>query len=151
MRQERGFTLIELMIVMAIIAVLAAIAYPNYQQFLLKSGRSDGHAKLTQIMQAQERFYSQNQSYTENLGATAAGNPGLAFPGVAEDGPVISDEQRYSIAAEVCAVGTPLTRCVRLVATTAGPQAADFQCGNLSLDSRGVKGESGTGTVQTCW
>ncbi|MDX1367464.1 type IV pilin protein [Pseudomonas sp.] len=151
MRYQRGFTLIELMIAVAIIGLLAAIAYPNYQQYMLKSGRSDGHAKLTQIMQTQERFFSQNQSYTDNLGATAAGNPGLAFPGVAEDGPVISDELRYSIAAEVCAVGTPLTRCVRLVATATGPQTADDQCGNLSLDSRGVKGESGTGTVQTCW
>jgi type IV pilus assembly protein PilE len=151
MRKQRGFTLIELMIVIAIIGILAAIAYPNYQEYLLKSGRSDGHAKLTQVMQAQERFYSQNQSYTDNLGANGAGNPGLAFPGVAEDDPVISDEQRYSIAAQVCAAGTPLTRCVRLVATAVGPQAADTQCGNLSLDSRGVKGESGTGTVQTCW
>jgi type IV pilus assembly protein PilE len=151
MRQQHGFTLIELMIVVAIIAVLAAIAYPNFQEYLLKSGRSDGHAKLTQVMQAQERFYSQNQRYTGNLGATAAGNPGLAFPGTATDAPVISDEQRYSIAAEVCAAGTPLTRCVRLVATAVGPQAADAQCGNLSLNSQGIKGRSGTGTVQSCW
>src|SRR3990167_9475228 len=90
MRQQRGFTLIELMIVIAIIGILAAIAYPSYQEYQLKSGRSDGHAKLMQVMQAQERFYSQNQSYTDNLGATAAGNPGLAFPGTAEDAPVIS-------------------------------------------------------------
>ncbi len=151
MQEQRGFSLIELMIVVVIIAVLAAIAYPNYQQYLLKSGRSDGHAKLMQVMQAQERFYSQNQSYTDNLGATAPGNPGLAFPGIAEDAPVVSDEQRYSITAEVCAAGTPLTRCVRLIATAAGQQTADAQCGNLSLDSRGIKGESGTGTVQTCW
>ncbi|MDZ7889441.1 MAG: type IV pilin protein [Pseudomonas sp.] len=151
MRHQHGFTLIELMIVIVIIGVLAAIAYPNYQQYLLKTGRSDGHAKLTQVMQAQERFYSQNQSYTDNLGASAAGNPGLALPGVAEDAPAISDEQRYSVATQVCAAGTPLTRCIRLVATAVGPQAADAQCGNLNLDSRGVKGISGTGTVQSCW
>ncbi|MDP2244416.1 type IV pilin protein [Pseudomonas sp.] len=146
MRYQRGFTLIELMIVVAIIGILAAIAYPSYQQYMLKSGRSDGHAKLTQIMQTQERFYSQNQTYTANLGVG-----GLAFPNTAANAPVISDEQRYSIAAEVCAAGTPISRCVRLVATTTGPQTGDSQCGNLSLDSRGVKAETGTGTVQTCW
>ena len=146
MRQERGFTLIELMIVVAIIGVLAAIAYPNYQQYLLKTGRSDGHAKLTQLMQAQERFYSQNQAYTLNLGAG-----GLAVPGIAANAPVVSDERRYSIAAEVCAAGTPLSRCVRLVAMAINQQAADAQCGNLGLDSLGRKTETGTGTVESCW
>ncbi|ALN20535.1 type IV pilin protein [Ectopseudomonas mendocina] len=146
MRYQRGFTLIELMIAVAIIGVLAAIAYPNYQQYQLKAGRSDGHAKLTQIMQAQERFYSQNQSYTANLGAG-----GLAFPGIAANAPIVSDEGRYSIAAQACAAGTPLTRCVRLVATAVGPQAADAQCGNLGLNSQGIKTETGTGTVESCW
>lgn len=146
MRQQQGFTLIELMIVVAIIGVLAAIAYPNYQQYQLKAGRSDGHAKLTKVMQAQERFYSQNQRYVTNLGAG-----GLALPGLAADNPVNSDETRYSIAAQVCAAGTPLSRCVRLVATAINQQAADSQCGNLILTSQGIKDITGTGPRESCW
>lgn len=144
--RQRGFTLIELMIVVVVIGVLAALAYPNYQQYQLKAGRSDGHAKLTQVMQAQERFYSQNQSFTTNLGAG-----GLALPGVAANAAVISDEGRYSVAAAACAAGTPLTRCVRLVATATGPQLADAQCGNLILTSQGLKDRTGTGLRESCW
>lgn len=150
MRHQRGFTLIELMIVVVIIGILAAIAYPNYQQYLLKTGRSDGHAKLTQVMQAQERFYSQNQTYTTNLGASAANNPGLDFP-VATNALIPSDERRYNITAEVCAAGTPLARCVRLVASTINQQVADTQCGNLILNSQGIKQITGTGTRESCW
>lgn len=138
MRQQNGFTLIELMIVVVVIGVLAAIAYPNYQQYQLKAGRSDGHAKLTQVMQMQERLYSQNQTYSTDLGAGA-------------NTAVLSDEQRYSITAEACAAGTPLARCVRLVATAINQQVADTQCGNLILTSRGEKLISGTGTRESCW
>lgn len=138
MRQQNGFTLIELMIVVAVIGILAAIAYPNYQQYQLKAGRSDGHAKLTQLMQMQERLYSQNQNYSTDLGAGA-------------DTAVPSDEQRYSITAVACGAGIPLTRCIRLVATPANQQVADTQCGNLILTSRGEKLITGTGSRESCW
>ncbi|MGH8435979.1 MAG: type IV pilin protein [Pseudomonas sp.] len=142
--RQSGFTLIEAMIVVAIIGILATIAYPSYQNYVLRTGRADGQAKLMEIMQAQERHFSQNQTYVANLGAG-----GLGY-GVAANAAVPSDERRYNIAAAACA-GTTIANCVVLTATRQGPQANDAECGDLTLDSRGTKGENGTGTVQTCW
>jgi type IV pilus assembly protein PilE len=142
--KQSGFTLIELMIVVAIVGILSAIAYPSYQSYVQRTGRADGMAKLMEIMQAQERFFSQQQTYTTNLGAN-----GLSF-GVAADAAVPSGEGRYNIAAAAC-TNLTINTCVILTATRAGAQVSDTQCGNLTLDSRGTKGESGTLTWQDCW
>jgi type IV pilus assembly protein PilE len=139
--KQQGFSLIELMIVVAIIGILAAIAYPSYQNYVLRSGRADGQAKLMEILQAQERFYSQNQAYVTNLGVG-----GLAY-GVATDAVVTSDERRYNISAAACG-GSTIARCVTLTATRLGPQLQDNECGNLTLDSRGTKGAT---NVDRCW
>lgn len=141
--KQSGFTLIELMIVVAIVGILAAIAYPSYQSYVERTGRADGQAKLMEIMQAQERFYSQNQTYTANLGAG-----GLGY-GVAANAAVASDEGRYNITAAAC--GGAIASCVALTADAVGQQASDTKCGDLTLDSRGTKGEGGTLTVQDCW
>ncbi|MGQ7815624.1 type IV pilin protein [Metapseudomonas furukawaii] len=145
-RVSAGFTLIELMIAVAIVGILAAIAYPSYQSYVIRSGRTDGQAALMEIMQAQERHYSQNQTYTTNLGA---GANGLNL-GVAQDAAVSTPEQRYTITAAACA-GTTIANCVNLTAARTEAQSADTECGNLSLNSRGVKAISGTGSVQRCW
>ena len=139
--KQQGFSLIELLIVVAIVGILAAITYPSYQNYVLRTGRADGQAKLMEILQAQERFYSQNQTYTTNLGAG-----GLAY-GVAADAAVPSEEGRYNIRAAACG-GSTIARCVILTATRTGPQAQDNECGNLTIDSRGTKGAN---DVAKCW
>lgn len=143
--KQKGFTLIELMVTVAIIGILAAIAYPSYQNYILRAGRADGQAKLMEIMQAQERYYSQNQTYITNLGAG-----GLAY-GVAANAAVPSNEGRYNISASTCGGGITIAQCVTLTAARAGAQLNDSTCGSLTLDSRGTKGVQAPGTTATCW
>jgi len=69
----RGVTLMELMIVVVIVGILAAVAYPNYRQYAARAKRNEARAALLQIATNQERFYLQNNTYTEDL--TALGFP----------------------------------------------------------------------------
>lgn len=144
--RQKGFTLIEVMVVVAIVGILAAIAYPSYQQYVLRSGRADGKAKLMEVMQAQERYFSQNQEYAASLGT---GENGLGYSTDA-NGAVGSESRKYNITTAACANKT-LASCVVLSAAPVGGQANDSECGTLTLDSTGIKTESGSGTVATCW
>lgn len=144
--RQKGFTLIEVMVVVAIVGILAAIAYPSYQQYVLRSGRADGKAKLMEVMQAQERFFSQNQTYTATLGT---GGGGLGYSADA-NGAVASESRKYNITAAACANKT-IANCVVLSAAPVGAQANDSECATLTLDSTGSKTESGSETVATCW
>lgn len=144
MRLQYGFTLVELMIVVAIIGILSAIAYPSYQEYVFKTGRADGKAKLAEVMSAQERFYSQNQRYTTDLSSNLGLNYGAD--------PVETSEQRYNISAAACA-GSVIGNCVQLTAVPTATQQGDVACGNLTLNSRGTQG-AGAGTEadrKTCW
>ena len=69
----RGVTLLELMIVVVVISILTAIAYPNYRQYATRAKRTEAKAALLQIATNQERFYLQNNTYTTDL--TALGFP----------------------------------------------------------------------------
>lgn len=135
-RYSAGFTLTELMIVVAIIGIIAAFAYPSYQDQVRKVKRSDGQSKLLDAMARQERFFTENNAYTDDMSD-------LYGP---DNDPLESDEGHYSISGAAC--DGEITQCVIL---TAEPVFEDTLCGDLTYNSTGTKGESGTGTADNCW
>lgn len=130
----KGFTLIELMIIVAIIGILAAISYPAYTKYLQRANRSEGRAALMDAAARLERFYSDNNQY-----ATADNT----FPAGANVD-TTSETGKYNLT--LTSAGTHQTFTI-----VAAPSFPDAECGNLSLTNTGAKGENGTSDVATCW
>lgn len=129
-RRAKGITLIELMIVVVIVGILAAIAFPSYTENVNSGRRADGQGALVNTAQRLERCFTQFNTY--------AGACGVAFP-------IASPEGFYQITAPVRTATT-----FTLVATPQGPQANDTRCGNLSLTHTGVRAATGT-NPDRCW
>lgn len=124
-RKTKGFTLIELMIVIAIIGILAAVGYPSYQDSVRKANRADAISALLAEAGRIEEFYMNNDTYT----AAAVAN-------------AVSPEGLYNMSVTVPAGGFSYT-------LTATPISSDPQCTTLTLDSLGQKGSTPVGS--TCW
>lgn len=121
----KGFTILELLVVVVIIAILTTISIPLYQGYQVTGNRTDAMALLSEMMLAQERYFTENITYTEDLtelGYATATN-------------VQSEKEYYSVTAAACA-GLAITNCVELTAVALGMQVGD---GNLMVNSRGEK------------
>ncbi len=150
---KSGFTLIEIMITVAIVAILASIAYPGYVSQVRKTRRSDATAALLKTAQVLERCYTEYNAY-DDTGCPAVQDDGSGGSELASD--YTSTESGYYILSAASLSPNAFT----LTATPTGDQAND-KCGNFTYDHVGRKGVSadvdGDGTagdaddVKACW
>jgi len=124
------------MIVVAIIGTLFAIALPSYQNYVLRGHRADAQSILIDIAARQERFLSQNNTYTTEISAAAGLNLGTTN----------SSGGYYGLAVTACPAGT-LATCYLVTATAVAGQMKDTDCLIITYDSRGVR----SGTTPDCW
>lgn len=129
--RSRGFTLIELMVVLVVVGILSAIAIPSYTRYILRSHRTSAQAVLAETAQFMERFYTTNNTYAGAalLTAVVPRNAG-------------GTEVRYNVSF----VEDPDAQAYVLQAIPANAQADD-DCGTLTLSNTGAQGADASG----CW
>ena len=135
----KGFTLIELMIVVTVISLLALVGYPIFIDQVRKSRRADAIAALNRIGQAQERWRANNPTYSNSLAAGALNvpNPGSGYYTLSVATDVATASRRYVATATAAGAQTADTRCTSLVMT--------MDAGNLSYTS------TGSAPAAQCW
>lgn len=131
---QKGFTLVELMVAVAIVGILGAIAYPSYIDHVVKSNRSAAESFMVTLANKQEQYLLDNRQYT----ATST-----------DLSPTPDDvSKHYDITITTVAAPPSYT----ITATPKGSQSSrDTKCGTLTLTQTGTKGISGTGSVGYCW
>ncbi|MFT4197455.1 MAG: type IV pilin protein [Pseudoxanthomonas sp.] len=133
-RHGAGFTLIELMIVVAVIAILAAIAYASYSHYLIKTRRNAAAVCLQERAQYLERYYTTNMTYL-----------GVSDPAACD---TVSDF--YTLSYSVTPTATAYT--IQAVPVSGSAQAKDTTCGTLTINQAGVRTANGsTSLASECW
>jgi len=144
-RKFAGFTLIELMIVVAITAILAAIAVPAYQKQIMQSRRASAKTALLDLASREEKYYATNNNYPASL--TSVGYANVTAGAIQV--PNSTNEDYYSV---TITLGTPTATGYTATAAPVGNQQKD-SCGSYSITDLGVQGSTGTtsGNGNGCW
>jgi type IV pilus assembly protein PilE len=136
--RQKGVTLIELMVVVVIVGILAAVAIPTYRSYVVRSNRTEAKGALMNTAQNLERCYTNSTPYAYNSATCAAA---VTLPMTIAGG-------NYVVRFDALSATT-----YRLIANPQGPQAADTQCGSFLIDQAGVQTVTGalSTTPQQCW
>lgn len=133
--RQHGVTLIELLIVVAIVAILMAVGIPGYRQHMIRVKRTDAKRELLQVAGRLERCFTRTNDYTV---ADNAGTDCVTLP-------YTNAEGTYQISGNITAAAFALT------ATPQGGQANDGACNAFTLNQLGTQGVTGSGTAAGCW
>jgi len=143
-KKPAGFTLIEIVVVIAIIGILAAVAWPTYLDQVRKARRSDAKAMLQDVATKLEQYYLDNKSYTADMKK-------LGYS-IATKVPTLGDRWYKVSVVTPAPAGCPIATCYNLEAVpdATKDQANDKKCLTLTFNSQQVKGASG-GLGLKCW
>ena len=139
MKKQTGFTLIELMITVAIVGILATIAYPSYAEYIIRSNRAAAASFVLNVASKQEQYNLNARQYAADL---ATLNNGATTP--------VEVSSKYTVTVTADNTVAPPTYIIKAV-PTGSQQIRDTKCASLIIDQAGLRSISGTGTVAGCW
>ena len=149
-RHDNGFTLIELLIVVAIIGILAAVAYPSYTDSVAKGKRAEARAAVMDLLQQQERYFTQMNTYETFSAGVAGTKPFKAFSSIDQS----QAQSSHLLGARLCSAvgGTVPTKqeCIEVFAEPQPGVFTDPKVTSMAIDTQGRRTCTGTQTDR-CW
>ncbi len=143
-KRNSGYTLVELLVTVAIVAALAAVAVPSYRQYVMRAKRADATTALLRVAAMQERFYIQNNTYASTAEMDDAPPAGLGITG--------TERGYYTLAIDSADLTTGYTATATVV--DGGEQADDTACAAFTVTAQGGRGATDSGgasNTDRCW
>lgn len=141
---QRGFTLIELMIVVVVVAILAAIAFPSYREYVLRSNRAVAKSMLTQVADRQEQFYVSNKRYSDDLEELGFAADPLFVDRSGNQAATDGGNAIYQVT-----LARPTNMTFTVQAAVRNTQVKDTKCTGFTINQAGQR--TATGTASDCW